>query len=172
MVNLTGTGRLADRSRAADRLAAELAAAGYPVIRTKTEAAPWADGVPEHDTAPGVADPGRYFEHHVKLLLPPDHDRTTLARVVAPRHAHLSWNARRFRADGHQERFVTQRCARVGRATAERRLAALLRALDASTVPASIVEVEREYVVHDSNLALDDGWLAPATIHGGAEPTR
>ncbi|WP_241562506.1 hypothetical protein [Streptomyces hoynatensis] len=159
MVTLRGNGSAAGRAAETGRLAAELAAAGYPVVRTKTEAAPWAQGVPQHDAAAGAGHPGRYFEHHVKLLLPPGHDRAALERLVLPHAAHVSWNARRVRADGHEERFVTQRCARVGRATAEERLTALLEALAAPPVPHRIVEVEREYVVYDSNLALDDGWI-------------
>ncbi|MEV1008977.1 hypothetical protein [Streptomyces sp. NPDC049881] len=159
MITLTGSGAAGARMPETDRAAAGLAAAGCPVVRTKVETAPWADGVPQDDAAAGAGDPARYFEHHVKLLLPPRHDRTALERLATAHGAHLSWNARRVRADGRQERFVTQRCAGVGRATAERRLAALLDALAAPPAAHRITEVEREYVVHDSNLALDDGWI-------------
>ncbi|MDT0319716.1 hypothetical protein [Streptomyces millisiae] len=139
----------------AERAARGLAAEGFAVARVKTEAAPWVDGVPQSDEE--ARDPARYFEHHVKLLLPADHDRPALERLATEHGAHVSWNARRLRKDGRQERFVTQRCHDVGRATAERRLAALLDALHDDGH--HVLEVEREFVLHDSNLALDDGWI-------------
>ncbi|WP_052849389.1 hypothetical protein [Streptomyces avicenniae] len=159
MITLTGTGPADAPARTAGPLAAELAAAGRPVTRVKVETPPWAEGVPQDDAVPGARHPARYFEHHVKLLLPGRRDSAALERLATPHGAHLSRNARRTRADGREERFVTQRCAGVGRATAERRLAALLDAL----TPYRIAEVEREYVVHDSNLALDDGWITEET---------
>lgn len=70
---------------------------------------------------------------------------------------HVSWNARRVRDDGQEERFVTQRCRGIGRATAERRLAALLH--DLHTAALHVCEVGREYVLHDDDLGLDDGWI-------------
>lgn len=52
---------------------------------------------------------------------------------------------------------MTQRCHRVGRTTARSRLAALREALTAAGH--DIVEVEEEYVVSDTALHLDAGWL-------------
>ncbi|TDC80407.1 hypothetical protein [Streptomyces hainanensis] len=147
MVNVRGDATVAVRDLVAD---------GFAVVRVKTEAAPWAASVPQRDDDPREA--GQYFEHHVKLLLPADHERPALERLATPHGAHLSWNARRVRPDGRQERFVTQRCHDAGRDTAERRLTALLDALRAAGH--HILEVEREFVLHDSNLALDDGWIA------------
>ncbi|WP_019632215.1 hypothetical protein [Actinomadura atramentaria] len=143
---------------AARATAAELVSAGIPVVRTKIEGAPGNPGVPVDDAAARRADPARYFEHHVKLVLPPDADLARLAALVEPHTAHLSRNARRVRADGRRERFVTQRCRAVGDRTAARRLAALTLALrDACH---EIASVEREYVVHDGDASLDDGWIA------------
>ncbi len=156
MLTVRGEGA-ATRRPAATRIAADLAAHGFRVVRVKTESSPWADGVPEADAGAADRHPGRYFEHHVKLLLPPDHDRERLEATAAAHCAHLSWNARRVRADGRQERFVTQRCHDVGRRTAERRMTAVLAALDAAGH--HVLETEREFVVHDSHVALDDGWI-------------
>jgi hypothetical protein len=55
------------------------------------------------------------------------------------------------------ERFVTQRCHRVGRPAAKAALDELLAALAAADFP--VIEVEEEYVACDDNLALDTGWL-------------
>ncbi|WP_018654841.1 hypothetical protein [Actinomadura flavalba] len=151
MLTLRASGSL-DAARAkARRASAELAADGFAVLRVKIEAAPWNDGVPAADEA---AEPGRYFEHHVKLVLPPGGDP---AAVAGPHHAHVSRNARRVRSDGRAERFVTQRCHGVGDATARARLAALVAALRAAGH--EIAAVEREYVVDDDAESLDDGWI-------------
>ncbi|HEY0700568.1 MAG TPA: hypothetical protein VGD43_22525, partial [Micromonospora sp.] len=55
------------------------------------------------------------------------------------------------------ERFVTQRCHDAGQPQARLRLAALVDELTAAGYPP--VEVEEEFVVFDSNPALDHGWI-------------
>ncbi|WP_240809855.1 hypothetical protein [Actinomadura sp. WMMA1423] len=122
--------------------------------RTKIEAAPWNEGVPASDAE---ADGLCYFEHHIKLLLDPGDDTAALAETVVPHGAHLSRNARRVRADGRSERFVTQRCHRVGARTAGQRLDTLTSVLRANGH--DIASVEREFVVFDGNASLDDGWI-------------
>ncbi|MEV5826413.1 nucleotidyl transferase AbiEii/AbiGii toxin family protein [Spirillospora sp. NPDC052242] len=99
-------------------------------------AAPWNAGVPAADGE--ALGPAYYFEHHVKLLLAPGAEPGAepgaapgLAEVVRPHAAHVSRNARRVRADGRAERFVTRRCRRVGARTAGARLDALTGALRA-----------------------------------------
>ncbi|MEU5884455.1 hypothetical protein [Spirillospora sp. NPDC047279] len=156
MLTLRTTGTLTEaRERAADT-AAGLRAAGCAVTRTKIEAAPWNEGVPRTDDEEQA--PGRYFEHHVKLLLGADAGGLpALAGLVVRHEAHLSRNARRVRADGLQERFVTQRCRAVGSLTAGRRLDALTAVLRAAGH--EIASVEREYVVADDAESLDDGWI-------------
>ncbi|MFI2608255.1 hypothetical protein [Kitasatospora sp. NPDC018619] len=179
MLTLRADGTLEEVAAAAARTADRLAAAGFTVRRAKIEAAPWARGVPESDEDALAHGPGRYFEHHVKLLLPrpaPGADaggaRLAALTALAVRHgAHLSRNPRRVRADGRCEWFVTQRCRWVGRDTAGRRLDALLRALAADG--REVASVEREFVVLDSREALDAGWIDEpghgARPHGGEE---
>jgi hypothetical protein len=76
----------------------------------------------------------------------------------AARHtARLSRNALTVRADRRCERFLTQRCFGVGRATARDRLSALLDLV--SVLQFEVLEVEEEFVVYDSNHSIDDGWL-------------
>lgn len=107
--------------------------AGFDVVRTKTEAAPWADGE-------AAALGARYhFEHHIKLLLAPGPDTAPLSAHAA----HLSRNARRVRADGRTAGDRPDAPAASPRAVGH-----------------EIVSVEREFVVHDSNESLDAGWIA------------
>ncbi|MFD6636370.1 nucleotidyl transferase AbiEii/AbiGii toxin family protein [Micromonospora chalcea] len=159
MLTVTGRGTLAQQEATAQRWHDELRAAGVHVSRTKIEAAPWCAGVPRSDEQAAAEPDGRYFEHHVKLLLPAPTVAQLLALtdLVEPHGARLSRNARRERADGVQERFVTQRCRGVGLTTAERRLADLVAAVSAAGF--EVAAVEQEYVVFDSSPVCDYGWL-------------
>lgn len=159
MLTLTGRGSLADQQTALRRWQRELGKAGIHPCRYKIEAAPWCVGVPRSDEEAATEPRGRYFEHHIKLLLsrPPVADLIAATDLVTPHGARLSRNARRERADGVQERFVTQRCHGVGLATARQRLDALIKALEAGGY--AIADVEQEYVVYDSDPRHDQGWL-------------
>ncbi|MFG2825275.1 hypothetical protein ACGFX4_38340 [Kitasatospora sp. NPDC048365] len=155
MLSWNAAGTFTEQRAAAEAVAGELRAAGFTPVRVKIEAAPWADGVPSTDPDARLLGPEHYFEHHVKVLL--DGDREALVRAVAGHRAHVSWNARRVESDGRRQQFVTQRCHGVGLHTAGARLERLTAALTAAGFPP--LSVEREYVVHDSNLAVDDGWI-------------
>lgn len=85
-----------------------------------------------------------------------------LTQLVTPHGARLSRNARRQRAEGGEERFVTQRCYRVGRATAQHNLDAL--AAELRKGDHEIAEIEQEYVVYDSAVHLDHGWLTEPQV--------
>lgn len=156
MVTGTGSGTLADQHTRAAGWADALRGEGFEVVRTKIEAAPWNTGVPAGDDEARRDPAGRYFEHHLKLLLDAA-ELEGLATAVEPYGAHLSRNARRERPDGRHERFVTQRCHGVGQRTARHRLAALVEAVRARGH--EIVSVEEEYVVVDDNAAIDAGWI-------------
>ncbi|MEU7654320.1 nucleotidyl transferase AbiEii/AbiGii toxin family protein [Micromonospora taraxaci] len=159
MLTLTGRGTLTEQRAAALRWEREVRAAGMHVRRTKIEAAPWCVGVPQSDGQAATEPDGRYFEHHLKLLLtgPAVAQIVALTDLVEPHGARLSRNARRERADGVQERFVNQRCYGVGLSTAKQRLDDLVAALTAAGHQP--VAVEQEYVVFDGNPAHDDRWL-------------
>lgn len=133
--------------------AVRLVADGFTVVRVKVEASPVNDGVPQTGAE---VPPQRYFEHHVKLSLAAA-DLDTARRISLRHAAHLSRNARRGDAGGRHERFVTQRCHGCGRPEARRRLDALVAELTAAGL--AVAEVEQEYVVLDSNPAVDAGWL-------------
>ncbi|MFE8951242.1 hypothetical protein [Streptomyces althioticus] len=150
MLTLAGARSLAEEPARARDAVARLRADGFEPVRVKTESTPWAPEVPE-----GPCGDGRYFEHHVKLLLDAATDLAALAARTVPHGAHLSWNARRVRAGARHERFVTQRCHGVDVSAAGRALEELLTALDGHHV----LDVEREFVLYDSDATVDDGWL-------------
>ncbi|MER5640415.1 hypothetical protein ABT095_26135 [Kitasatospora sp. NPDC002227] len=156
MLSWRAEGTYREQLDRAGAVAVALRGDGFGPVRVKVEAAPWARGVPQADAEAARLGPEAYFEHHVKVLLDPA-DRPRLVRAVAGHGAHVSWNARRADPSGLRQQFVTQRCHGVGLATAGRRLARLTAALTAAGYPPAAVE--REFVVHDSNLAVDDGWL-------------
>jgi Nucleotidyl transferase AbiEii toxin, Type IV TA system len=156
MLTITGSGTSAQLRELAERWRADMWAAGLRVLRVKIEAAPWNEGVPLTDDD---ARADLYFEHHVKVVLPAGDDGAldVLASTVRLHNARPSRNARRTRADGRQERFVTQRCHGVGRPVARGRLDVLLAALAERGF--ETLEIEEEYVVEDDAPQVDRGWL-------------
>ncbi len=131
-----------------EALVPRLRTAGFDPVRVKVETVPWTTDRP----GPG----GGYFEHHLKLLLPAGFDRCALEALVTPHGAHLSWNARRCLPEGRHERFVTQRWrgTAAGAGAACDALAAAL-----GSAGYEIRSEEREFVLYDSNLSVDDGWI-------------
>ncbi|MDX3852061.1 hypothetical protein [Streptomyces sp. AK02-01A] len=156
ILTLYGRGTLGRQRSDAGQCAERLARAGFAVVRTKIEAAPWNDGVPGTDAEAAAFPAHCHFEHHITLRLRIPYDTQRLAAVAERHLAHVSRNARQALSGGVQERSVTQRARRVGRPAARARLDALLDAL----VPAGFqpVDVDEEFVLHDDNPALDSGW--------------
>ncbi|MFD4669428.1 nucleotidyl transferase AbiEii/AbiGii toxin family protein [Lentzea sp. NPDC058450] len=154
MLTVGAEGTIDEVRAAAEQWRQRLVEADLFVVRVKIEAAPWNEGVPQTDDE---ADPALYFEHHVKLRLVGEWRDWYFAlyEALKPHEAKASRNARRTSEDGTEERFITQRCFGVGRATAKQRLEALLHDLKAYEV----LEVEEEYVVEDDALHIDDGWI-------------
>lgn len=135
-----------------ESLVPRLRAAGFDPVRVKVETVPWTTDRP----GPG----GGYFEHHLKLRLPAAYDHAALESLVVPHGAHLSWNARRVLPGGTHERFVTQRW-RGTAAGATEACDALVAAL--GTAGYEIRSEEREFVLYDSDLSVDDGWIEEGT---------
>ncbi|MDB5338804.1 MAG: hypothetical protein JWN70_4423 [Planctomycetaceae bacterium] len=157
MLTRHGQGVLSSELEVARELADRLREAGFDVTRIKIEAAPLNEDVPQSDGAAASLPANHYFEHHVKLVIEGDADLAGLTRLAERHQARLSRNALRVRDDGRLERFVTQRCWSVGRVTAEQRLNALR--WDLNQAGWTILETEAEFVVYDSNLDVDAGWL-------------
>jgi hypothetical protein len=161
MLTLRGRGTFDEQLAESRQVTDALTRDGFAVRRVKLEVSPWADGVPVGDDAEArrLAALGLHFEHHVSLMLDPGCDLAALEQLVTPHQAHLSWNARKIGVDGLERRFVTQRCHGVGRESAQERLDTLLASLrDAGH---RWDDVEREFVVYDSDAAVDDGWIDP-----------
>lgn len=157
MLTRHARGGLSNELSIARDLARKLDTAGFAVTRIKVEAAPFNQDVPQTDGDVTGLEGNLYFEHHVKLLVGRDTDLTTLTQLASRHQAHLSRNALRVREDGQLERFVTQRCWSVGRATAEQRLDALRQELVSAGW--MIVDIEAEFVIYDNNLEVDAGWI-------------
>ncbi len=153
MLSWRAQGTLDAQVISADQVAGRLREAGMGIVRTKIEAAPTNRDVPQ--SGPCLR-PEHYFECHSKFMLDADADIKSIAEIVMAHGGHLSRNARRIRADRCEERFATLRRYDGG---AER----IVRdALGLQSVLATYVEVistEIEYVVYDSNIAIDAGWL-------------
>ncbi|MGQ4328515.1 hypothetical protein [Streptomyces hayashii] len=158
MLTLSGDRSCAEASARARDAVARLVADGFHPVRVKTESTPWAPEVP---LLP--CEDERYFEHHVKLRLAADADLPALAARVLPHRAHLSWNARRVGAGGLHERFVTQRCRGVDAEGAELALQRLLTEL----AGCEVLSVEREFVLYDSDVTIDDGWIEETVAASG-----
>lgn len=138
-------------------LSGVLEAAGFPVLRMKVEAHPENPCAPATDDAARLRPEGRYFEHHVKVVLPPEAGLERLVATCEPHGAHVSSTTRRVRADGGHEHFVTARHYGVGFSTALARRQALVEALVAADF--QLVGIKSEYAVVDTHAGLDRGWL-------------
>lgn len=156
MTCLRVSGSLGAALDGAQLLSARLTERGFSTERVKIEAAPWNAGVPVTDEEAAHEPPGRYFEHHARLLLAPGADRAALVALCAHEGAHLSRNPFKTREDGAAEWFVTLRVGGVGRERAEARAAQLGERLTAAGWPplSSILE----YCVYDDRRELDAGW--------------
>lgn len=146
MVTFLGSESLAVQLKRAEDLTRAIQKQGGEVVRVKTEVPFDHDHVGSH-----------YFEHHIKLLLDATCDVDALTAMVVPHAARLSRNARRERADGLLERFVTQRQHHQDRHQASVERDDLLAAL--TDAGFAILETESEVVLFDSNVELDAGWI-------------
>jgi hypothetical protein len=160
MLTFNGTGTLSAQRETAAATVRVLSAHGFHPTRVKIEASPRNASVPQNTENALRLGPEFYFEHHVKLALGSDTDLETLASLVIPHGAHLSWNARRKSAPGVDERFVTQRCHGVGLPEASSQLDSLRDELRGHGY--QILSTVQEFVVFDSDASLDAGWIEQA----------
>lgn len=156
MLTVRSSGVLAEQLPAAIAIRNRLHSEGFTVARIKIEVEPNFPDVPQTDEAASLA-PGCYFESHIKLLLEPTIDVSSLTELVMRHSARLSRNARRVRSDGRTERFVTSRYYAVGRILANLRTQELVTMLRTSGY--DVMSVEEEYVVYDDAPEIDAGWL-------------
>lgn len=139
------------------------------VLRIKTEGALDCDECAADEARGQCATDGRYFESHVKVLVDDDEGaRDRVRRVAAEHDARFSRNARR--AGSVEERFVTVRSREVSREVARDRTAALVSALEAAGV--TVRSVRAEYVLFDSDFAVDRGWGVADALHSDTSDRR
>lgn len=154
MLSWRARGAFETQVRSAAAVADALRAADIDVVRTKIEAAPTNPDVPQFGAC---VRPEHYLECHCKCLLDERADVEALAALVMAHGGHLSRNARRVRADGCQERFATLRRRDGGVDGIAHDAMALREAM--TPYVREVLSSEIEYVVYDSNLAIDAGWL-------------
>lgn len=157
MVTRRSRGILPDVLAEAIELNEKLKLEGFEVTRIKIEAAPWNEDVPQTNENCFDKNGNTYFEHHVKILHDSNINVAELVNLAESHSAHLSQNALAKRKDGFFERFITQRCFSVGRTEAQQRLDVLVKQIEKFNY--QIIDVEQEFVVYDSNLSLDAGWI-------------
>jgi hypothetical protein len=158
MLTRRSSGTLINELQTAKSISTALQNANFLVTRIKIEAALANQGIPQQDEEIWQHPADRYFEHHIKLCLAPTLPLQPLRQLALEHSAHLSYNQLRLRSDGQQERFITQRCPRVGQINARYQLQKLLAAIRADAYQPPI-KIEEEFVVYDSNLSIDDGWI-------------
>jgi hypothetical protein len=157
VLSTSAVGGLDELRRAAVVWAERLGDAGFSVVRTRIEAAPWDDGVPATDAEAASLPRHSHFAHRVTLRLPIPYDTQRLAFVAERHGAHVARDVRRVLSRGVQERVVTQGVRGVGRATARGCLDRLLDELVAEGFRPA--DAEECLVVDDDNPALDGGWV-------------
>lgn len=162
MLTRRGRGSFANQLAIATALCQSLNGAGFPAVRLKMEVSAANLSAANYSVPKSTAEaqqhhPDQYFEHHIKLLLDPSTELTALIELAEQQSAHLSRNILQTRPDHYHERFVTQRCIGVGYSEAQQQLQKLLAAIAA--LGYIVITVEQEFVVYDSNLDLDKGWI-------------
>lgn len=160
-------GDIAAARDAVRRDAEILRAAGLTVIREKVEALSVNAGVPR-DAADARHSPAdRYFEFHVLIdgragLLSED-DMRSLRGLSAQFAAKLSCPVPlSYNAMKPSQRFLNLRSRGVGLEQAMQPVDELQRAIEAGGT-LEVRKVISEYICFDSNRAVDNGWLEPAS---------
>lgn len=157
MLTWRAQGGLTSQTEKAQNLKEIISAAGFPVIRTKIEAAPWNEDVPQTESELQKQSDGRYFESHIRILLDLQAKNRRIKEIAERHSAHFSRNAFREPQNGFEERFVTQRNWNVWYSESNRKLNDLLNEIKNSGY--TVIDVEEEFVVFDSNLEIDRGWI-------------
>ena len=130
----------------------------FLIKRIKVEAGPNNKNIPRSSLAANNEPADCYFEHHVALGLKADVDLEHLKSELAVHHGYLSRNAfKTAPQSGEQIRFVTQRFSKVSQREADAKLEKLINYTRQERL--TIMDIEREYNIYDSNLHLDHGWM-------------
>uniref|UniRef100_A0A6B2LC49 Uncharacterized protein n=1 Tax=Arcella intermedia TaxID=1963864 RepID=A0A6B2LC49_9EUKA len=135
----------------------------FDIQRTKIEAMCSTEGVPVTDQEALLLPHTNYFEFHIKVGLNPDQlaHMEQISSLCHEHNAHLSKNSFKVMLSGVEERFITLRIYKKGKANA---LEAFNRCVSAIQQKGyKILTTQREYSVFDSNVQLDSGWIEQTT---------
>lgn len=157
MLTRHGRGNLTQQLEIAADLCQSLKADRFSTVRIKIEVASDNPNVPQSNLQALNHPSDRYFEHHIKLLLESSADIMPLTEFAEQHSARLSRNILQTCSDNYSERFINQRCMKMGRVEAHQELQKLLNAI--AYLKCTVIDIEEEFVVYDSNLALDEGWI-------------
>jgi hypothetical protein len=130
---------------------------GLEVTRVKIEADPTSRGVPGTDLEAARLPPTNYFEFHLLVTLARMIELPALGEICEKHNAHLSSNAFKRATAEETQRFVTMRLEGAGLKRASAVFEELARAVEAAGYQTS--RQVHEYVVYDSNVSLDAGWM-------------
>ena len=145
---------------------------GWKVVRMKCETTPVTTvgrvNCPIENVDAANYPPTNYFEFHVKIQLffddVYDIRLATLKDLTLKHHGHLSKNA--FKSFSDQEhRFVTFRCYHLGLKAASAKVDIFVD--DVLSHHLSILQVQREYAVWDTNVDHDSGWIVQTAERDG-----
>ncbi|KAJ3117490.1 hypothetical protein HDU96_006584 [Phlyctochytrium bullatum] len=153
--------------------------AGFHAVRVKIESLASNKGVPQDAASKSERYPQAYFEFHWKVALDPSRlpelntlvrkwssvpgpDSHTQASPAGLMSLHLSRNAYKKLSTHLHHVFLTGRVHKEGKQVALQKHAIVSELLSKEGFKA--VKAEREFVLVDTNFALDDGWFDPPKI--------
>lgn len=156
MITFWKPGSLDDQLSRAKEIRNDLLSIGVETVRVKVEceASNLSNIFKDNDS---VKHHSGYFECHLKIKLNHVAEVESLRKFVLDYDARLSSNARRHLSGRTSEWFVTQRAHNSSAEKAKNQNNKLVSALKGKNFV--ITESESEYVLFDSNLKLDKGWL-------------
>ena len=138
-------------------IAHKVASSGFQILRIKIEALAANKGVPRNESDIAFEPGHRYFEFHFKIMLNDESEKERLTQIGQKYNAHTSRNAFKQFGNGKFSNFLTMRTFGKGRDEALKMFGCLKAELLRNGF--EIIGHEQEYVVYDSNLDLDKGWV-------------
>jgi hypothetical protein len=142
------------------KIANDLKDSGFQVSRIKIESMASNEGVPinsnkkenERTINHFTKNKGTYFEFHYRIPVENHNFENILKKLCKENNAHLSKNPLK----DSSSKYVTTRCFDCGRQEAFEKYYHLEKVLLENNF--TVEKSEREFVVYDTNLDIDDGW--------------
>ncbi|CAF1386676.1 unnamed protein product [Didymodactylos carnosus] len=130
----------------------------FNIIRLKIESLPSNNGIPENDIDKLLFWDinSNYFEFHYKILISSLNQLRRLKKLCITYELYLARNAFKTISINEMYYIITMRLFNVSRVNAFIRNDTIINYLTMNHFPP--LKVEREFVVYDSNIDLDNGW--------------